>query len=186
MKQVDHLGVDPGGLAIAVGIERVESDLHPLEQGNAFNVINRNSVLNGEASVIGTQRKAAVWRQSPQENLDAPSNVGLIALVRVASRRAVQFPITHSDGVTTHVENLFGFASRQLSQPKILRPQLIRERNLLALDERLLVEKEIADRPPGKSSAGKAVCEVPMQIHVQCVVQFGLFGDRRRRVIETL
>src|SRR5262249_10278886 len=53
MKEAKCFGINPCCLAVAVGIESVEADLHPLEEGNAFNVIDRHAILEREAGVIG-------------------------------------------------------------------------------------------------------------------------------------
>ncbi len=66
VQQVQYFGVDPRSLALTKSVERIEANLHPLEQSNRFEVIDGHAILERESGVVGTQRKAPVSCQDPQ------------------------------------------------------------------------------------------------------------------------
>src|SRR6266404_2235776 len=45
MQQLQHLRVHPRGLALSKRVKRVEADLHPLTDCDAFDVVDWNAIL---------------------------------------------------------------------------------------------------------------------------------------------
>src|SRR5690242_19640751 len=85
----EHLRIDPCSFAIAVGIEGVESNFDPFEERDGLDVVDWDSVLQREPSLVGAQRKPLCGRQSPHENLDAAAHIELNNVVWISSCRSV-------------------------------------------------------------------------------------------------
>src|SRR5262249_25513287 len=127
MKQVKSLGVDPCCLAVAISVEGVETDLHPLKEGNAFNVVDGHTVLQREAGVIGAQRQPPVGWQSPKKNLHAATRIALVKLIVIAARCAIELPIADRDGIAAHVKNLLRFLRLELANFQRRGPEFFRQ-----------------------------------------------------------
>src|SRR5579864_1457250 len=115
VEKMESLGINPCSLAVAIRVKSVEANLHPFEQGNAFNVVNGDAVLEREARVIRPQRKAAVGGQSPQKHLDSSAGAGFMDLGRIAARGAVKLAIANGDRFTAQVQNLASLVRLQLA-----------------------------------------------------------------------
>src|SRR5215472_12915530 len=118
MEEMKHLGINPSGFTVTISVERVEADFHPLEQRNAFDVVDRHSVLQSKPGVVGTQRQTAIGRQAPEKDLNTAAGVGFIHLIGIASGGAVELAIADRNRIAAHVENVLTlgpvqFADRQ-------------------------------------------------------------------------
>ena len=78
------LGVDPGGFSLAIGVEGVEADLDPFAEADGLDVVDGNTILQGESGDVGAERKAAPRRQIPEIDHDAAADVGAHDGTRIA------------------------------------------------------------------------------------------------------
>src|ERR1700689_2531035 len=60
------LGVDPRGLPVTVGVERVEADFEPFAETDGFDVVDGHSVLHSEAGNVSTERQTTRRWQVPE------------------------------------------------------------------------------------------------------------------------
>src|SRR5713101_8582415 len=86
-----RLRIDPSRFAAAESVEGVEADLHPLADADGFDVVDRYAILQRQSRNIRAQRQTAIWREIPEINFNAASNIGPHHRSRVAQRRAVKF-----------------------------------------------------------------------------------------------
>src|SRR5258705_5485484 len=93
MQQPKHRRVHPGRLSVAECVERVETDFHSLADRNAFDVVDRNSILQCEPGMISAQRQASLGRQNPAKNFNAPSGAGLSNTGPIAMSASIPFPV---------------------------------------------------------------------------------------------
>src|ERR1039458_177522 len=54
MQEVQNLGINPSCLSVAKGVKSVEPYLHPVEQGDALDVIDGNAIPQRQTRMIGT------------------------------------------------------------------------------------------------------------------------------------
>src|ERR1035441_11058812 len=66
------LSVDPSRFAAAERVEGVEADFHPLAESDGFDVVNGHAILQRQSRDIRAQRQAALWRQVPKADRNAP------------------------------------------------------------------------------------------------------------------
>src|SRR5262249_15517264 len=153
--------------SIAICIESVEPDLHPFKQRDALDVVDGDAVLKREPGVVGPQGKAAIRSQPPGVDLYAATCIGFPYVTGIASRGPIEFAIANGNGITTHVQDLFTLARVELADFKRRRTKFFGKRNLVAPDERILVNEEFRNGAVGKSPAGLAVTQVPAQFQLQ-------------------
>src|SRR5260370_22957520 len=107
MEKVQHLRVDPSSFAVAISVKSVEADLHPFEERDALDVIDRHPILKGKAGMIRAQWQPPLRRQSPQIDLHSAPGASFVNVAGIAARGAIEVAITRGYRSTTHIENLF-------------------------------------------------------------------------------
>src|SRR5262245_55013978 len=131
---MEHLGVNPRGLAVAKCVKSIEADFHPLEEGNAVDVVDRDAVLERKPSMIGAQWKEVAGRQAPQKDRHATAGFGQVNMIGVAARSAVELTVADSDCFAAHVQNLLAFVQTEYPDEQWLRGEFFRQRHLIAAD----------------------------------------------------
>ncbi len=115
------LGVDPSGFAAAEGVEGIEPDLHPLAEPDGFDVVDGDTVLQGQSGNVGAQRETAVGREVPEINFDSASAFVRTEIrsnyrVRIAKRGAVKFAVADQHYLTDQIDDLFAPLARKLRE----------------------------------------------------------------------
>src|SRR5215471_4532771 len=179
LEKMEHLGVDPCGFAVTVGVKGVEPDFHPLGQRDTLDIVDGHPVLEGKSCVIGAQGQAAFWRQTPEKNLYATPRLGFVDMVWVTASGAVEFAIANGDRLATHVQNLLALLQVELPDRKLRRLELFCQRYLVATDQRHCVAEQLLHVAPRLRSAGRTVLELPVELDAQGIVQLRLLrhGD---------
>src|SRR5436853_576022 len=78
--------VNPGRLALAEGVEEVESGLDALERRECLGVAAGHAVLEDQLRVVGERREPSARRHAPEEDFDAAPGVRTPNRARVAVR----------------------------------------------------------------------------------------------------
>src|SRR5271157_1955227 len=78
-ERTQSLSVDPGGFALAIG---VEADLDPFAQSDGFDVVDGDAVLERESGDVGAQREAARRRKIPKMHDDAAASISRAKITR--------------------------------------------------------------------------------------------------------
>src|SRR5260370_8237262 len=94
MEKVQHLRVDPSSFAVAISVKSVEADLHPFEERDALDVIDRHPILKGKAGMIRAQWQPPLRRQSPQIDLHSAPGASFVNVAGIPPPRALKIPIT--------------------------------------------------------------------------------------------
>src|SRR5262245_9126691 len=126
MQKMENFGVDPGGFAVAIGVERIEADLHPLAQRDTFDVIHRDAILKRESRVVRPQWQTTVRRKSPEKDLHAATWIGLEHLLGGATCGAVELTVTDCDGVAAHVQDILAFLAAESAHRQRRRLEFLR------------------------------------------------------------
>src|SRR5260370_33690274 len=107
MEKVQHYRVDPSSCAVAISVKSVEADLHPFEERDPLDVIDRPPLLKGKAGMIRAQWQPPLRRQSPQIDLHSAPGASFVNVAGSAARGAIEVAITHGYRRTAHIEKLF-------------------------------------------------------------------------------
>ena len=165
---------DPSRLAVAEGVEDVESDLRALEERERFGVAAGHAVLEDEYGVVGERRHASLVRRAPHEEFDAATGLGAPNGARVAVREAVQFTVAHRHRVASHVEKLLPFGARELLDGHGRRAlDFARERNVAAREERRVVVENFSHASSHARARLRSVAEFPSDGESERVVERG-------------
>src|SRR5260370_10733561 len=95
MEKVQQLRVDPSSFAVAISVKSVEADLHPFEERDALDVIDRHPILKGKAGMIRAQWQPPLLRQSPQIDLHSAPRASFLNVARVARACRITARTTH-------------------------------------------------------------------------------------------
>src|SRR5260370_25458148 len=106
MEKVQPLREDPRSVAVAIRVKSVEADLHPLEERDALDVIDRHPILKGKAGMIRAQWEPPLRRQSPQIDLHSAPGASFVNVAGIAARGAQEFAVTPRYPFPTHNRNL--------------------------------------------------------------------------------
>src|SRR5579863_2010690 len=132
-----RLRVDPRGLSLPVGIKRVEPDLDPLAESDCLDVVDRDAILYREPGDVRAQRQAPFRGQVPQVDHNAATNFGPNHRSRIGKRRSIKLPIPNQHYFPDEPDYQFSFADRHFFQNGGWPRELLRERDLLARNQRL-------------------------------------------------
>ena len=91
--KLHDLCVDPRRLALAERVVQVEADLEPLEEREAFDVADRDAVLDDEPAVRRAQRQTPLGANADEEELDAPARPRGDDRRRIRVRERVELPV---------------------------------------------------------------------------------------------
>src|SRR5260370_41363156 len=106
MEKVQHYRVDPSSCAVAISVKSVEADLHPFEERDPLDVIDRPPLLKGKAGMIRRQWLPPLRRQSPQIDLHSAPGASFVNVAGIAPRGAQEFAVTPRYPFPTHNRNL--------------------------------------------------------------------------------
>src|SRR5208337_4850128 len=135
MKQAQQSRVQPRGLALAKRVVEVEADLHVLEQREAFDIADRNSVLEEHPGVIGAQRQTMLGRYAEDVDLDTAAKIGPNHVGGIAEGEPVQLAIAHGRRFAREIENFLAVTASQLLDWQLGRLKLAGERHIRAADQ---------------------------------------------------
>src|SRR5580704_7043325 len=107
------LGIDPCSFSLTVGVEGVEADLDPFAEADGLDVVDGDSVLEGEPGDVSAQRQTARRRQVPEMDNHSATEADADDRSRVAERGAIEFAITDSHDFADEVHNRLAVAERK-------------------------------------------------------------------------
>src|SRR5579864_711305 len=101
----------PCYFAAAKRVEGIESDFDPLKQTDRFDVVDRHSVFEREASDVSAQRQSALGRQVPQVDGNAATDFGMHYRTRITQGGAIELAIAHQHDFANQVHDRLALGS---------------------------------------------------------------------------
>src|SRR6185503_19872984 len=176
IQQSKDLCVYPSRLSVAKRIKGVEADFHPLACSYAFNVVDRNTILERKTGMISAKRQAALGGQSPEKDLHTPYYVSANDGRRISVCYAIQFTIAHRRSCTQHVLHRKTLDGGELFDFNRRRGEFNIERNLVSLNKRASMIKHLRGPQQVAGSGCPRFSKIPSNPEVQAIEDFSLLA----------
>src|SRR5262249_49104867 len=135
MEDIQGASIEPGSFSFTKAVIEIEPALHPLEQGKAFKVTDRNTVLENHRCVVGAQRQPLLWRKTEDKQIYSSTEVGVNHPVFIAVSESIKFTITKSGCFAGHVKHSPALIARELQKPRRRLQQLFAQRYVFSLNQ---------------------------------------------------
>src|SRR6202022_2063714 len=107
-------------------------------------VADRNAVAKDERCESGAQRKAAIGRETDQENLQPAAGADRENRGWIAEGEAGELAISRGQVGAHHLQNLLSFTPRELRDPHRRTGELSFDRDIAAREDRLALIENLA------------------------------------------
>src|SRR5437879_10101889 len=121
--------VEPRGLAVAEGVIKIEAHFYALEQCEAFDVADRDRVLENEPRMVGAQGQPVLRRNTRDEYFDATTQAGVNHVFWIAVGKSVQLAVAHRGCVASEIEHSPALSAAQFLDDNRRRFELGGERD---------------------------------------------------------
>ena len=150
-------GEDPRGLPLSEGVIQIEAQFHPFEEGQRFEIADRDSVLDEKTAVSGAEREAAAPLGPDEVDQESPARVGLQDGRGIAEGEGVILAVAQRRRFTRCFQDRERLLARQPPDRKRRRGDLRLERDVPPRDQRRVVKEDPSRRrahPGARHDAG--------------------------------
>lgn len=143
VEDFEQARVEPGGFAVAEGIEEIETDFAAFEEGERLDVAHGHAVLEEHAAVIGAEGQPVLRRETEGVEIDAAAEVGVIDVPGIRELEAVEFAVAAGRGGEDGTDDGLAGARREEFEGDGRLGEGGFDGDVAALEERAVMDEEV-------------------------------------------